>query len=108
MVVSATANKAVTLCESYTGGSETDWYLPSSWELNLLYNAAFVISEKLANDGLSATNPLHPGNVSPTFGNYWSSTEFDDTTAWGYSFFYGYSSNYTKTKTNSVRAVRTF
>ncbi len=36
---------AAGLCDIYTGGSQTDWYLPASWELNLLYDEAFMISK---------------------------------------------------------------
>jgi len=37
----ATATKAGTLCDSYSNGGSSDWYLPASWELNLLYNSAY-------------------------------------------------------------------
>lgn len=39
-----TANKAATLCDSYSNAGFTDWYLPAIWELNNLYNVAFVIN----------------------------------------------------------------
>jgi len=104
----ATANKAGTLCNSYAGGGFTDWYLPASWELNLLYNSAYVISDKLANDGNGATQPLHPENVAPTYGRYWSSTENFSSFAWYYNFIYGTSTYGNKNNTCRVRATRAF
>ena len=105
----ATPNKAGTLCNSYTGGGFTDWYLPSNWELHLLYNAAFVISDKLANDGDNTTQPLHPENAAPTYyGRYWSSNEENSTSAWNYSFYDEYMNYISKSSTYRVRAVRAF
>ena len=105
----ATANKAGTLCDNYTGGSQTDWYLPANWELNLLYNSAFYINKILENDGDGTTNGLNPENVAPTYGRYWSSTEHTMYLAWLYSFYDGNSySNVNKSATYRVRAVRAF
>ena len=105
----ATANKAGTLCDNYTGGSQTDWYLPAGWELNLLYNSAFYINTILENDGDGTTNGLNPENVAPTYGRYWSSTEHTMYLAWLYSFYDGNSySNVNKSATYRVRAVRAF
>jgi len=104
----ATANKAGTLCDNYTGGSQTDWYLPASWELNLLYNSAFTINTILENDGDGTTNGLNPENVAPTYGRYWSSTERISYNAWSYNFDYGDSGANYKNGTYRVRAVRAF
>jgi hypothetical protein len=104
----ATPNKAGTLCDSYTGGSQTDWYLPASWELNLLYNSAFSINTILENDGNGTTNGFNIENVAPTYGRYWSSTEFGSYFAWSYNFGYGVSDNFNKSSTYGVRAVRAF
>ena len=104
----ATANKAGTLCDNYTGGSQTDWYLPAGWELNLLYNSAFYINTILENDGDGTTNGLNPENVAPTYGRYWSSTENHSNIAWYYLFPNGYSNTSLKSSTYRVRAVRAF
>ena len=105
----ATANKAGTLCDNYTGGSQTDWYLPASWELNLLYNSAFTINTILENDGNGTTNGLNPEMVAPTYGNYWSSTENNSSSAWSYDFYNGNSLSYfNKISAFRVRAVRAF
>jgi len=104
----ATANRAGTLCSSYSNGGFSDWYLPANWELNLLYNSAYVISNILANDANGATQPLHPEYVAPTYGRYWSSTEYNSTFAWFFNFNVGLSSIFYKTGTYRVRAVRAF
>ena len=104
-----TANKAGTLCDDYTGSSQTDWYLPASWELNLLYESAFTINTILENDGNGNSHGLNPENVAPTFGNYWSSTEDGSYYAWYYYFNNGYSTiGSNKSSTFRVRAVRAF
>ena len=97
----ATAGYAATLCNNYTGGSQTDWYLPANWELNLLYNSAYLINKNLENDGDANTNGL-------SFGDYWSSTEYNKSNAWIYKFSYGNASVDGKSYAYRVRAVRTF
>ncbi|MGV6845233.1 MAG: hypothetical protein ACWA42_03800 [Lutibacter sp.] len=109
VTLDSTPNKAGTLCDSYSYGGFSDWYLPSSWELNLLYNSAYVISNILANDGNGSTNPLHADFVSPTYGKYWSSTEYDGDNA--RLFIFGDGSSAITGKLNSnyrVRAIRSF
>jgi hypothetical protein len=109
VALDATANKAGTLCDSYSNGGYTDWYLPALWELNLLYNSAYAISVKLANDGDPTTSPIHLGNVAPINGRYWSSTESDSGAFAKYPYFYfGHSSAGSKTSSYRVRAVRAF
>jgi hypothetical protein len=71
----ATPNKAATLCDSYSNDGFTDWYLPSSWELNLLYDATYIISIILENDGDPTTNSFYTEYQLPDYGKYWSSTE---------------------------------
>ena len=93
---------AAGLCDAYTGGGYTDWYLPSIWELNLLYNSGYIINYELNNDGDATTNGL-------TMSVYWSSTEQNATSAWNGYFVYGNSGGgFTKTTLNIVRAVRSF
>jgi hypothetical protein len=108
IVQDATANKAGTLCVNYTSDSQSDWYLPASWELNLLYNSAFRINTILENDGIGTTNGLNPENINPTYGHYWSSTEKGSNTAWNCGFNYGTSNYTTKANVHRVRAVRAF
>jgi hypothetical protein len=102
-------NKAATLCDSYSNDSFTDWYLPSNWEINLLYDASFLISKILENDGDPTTNPLNANNSLPIYGNYWSSTErVSGGLAWHYSFYRSQASNAGKSSLYRVRAIRRF
>jgi hypothetical protein len=104
----ATATKAGTLCDSYSNGGSSDWYLPTDWELNLLYNSVYLINTLLENDGIGTTNGLNAEYLAPTYGRYWSSTEDPGNFAWYYEVGSGYSDYSTKVKPWRVRAVRAF
>ena len=94
---------AATVCNEYsvTVGSVTygGWYLPSKYELNLMY------------ENIGPGNALGLGNIgdfTPFF--YWSSTERNNDSAWVQRFDDGnqsYGSKYYPI-TISVRAVRAF
>ena len=85
-IISTTAN------HSAAGKLFTDWRLPTKYELNLLY------LQKVAGTVGGFTNI-----------NYWSSTEFSETSQRYQDFNTGNSSYYTiKSYSNSVRAIRTF
>jgi hypothetical protein len=80
---------AAQLCANYQGGGYGDWYLPSKYELNLLYLQKNVVGG-FASD------------------RYWSSTEYSTGTAW-FQYFPSGSQNYsTKFPTIYVRAIRAF
>ncbi len=66
-----------------------DWYLPSKYELNLMFLRQGVI-----------------GNLAA--GNYWSSTESNNAQAWSQDFSSGLQSQSTKNNTYRVRPVRAF
>jgi hypothetical protein len=85
------------LCQDLNLGGKTDWYLPSKYELNLMY------------ENIGQGNVLGLGNVG-NFANYyyWSSTENDNYGAWTQSFFDGYQYNVYKYNADIVRAVRAF
>lgn len=82
---------AATVCNDYSvtveGVTYGDWYLPSIYELNLLYLQQAVV-----------------GNFG--FGFYWSSTEVDGINAW--ALIGGSLSQFPKSATCSVRAIRAF
>ena len=85
------------LCQDLNLGGKTDWYLPSKYELNLMY------------ENIGQGNVLGLGNVG-NFANYdyWSSTEADNNFAWFQYFFNGNQYSFWKSVTISVRAVRAF
>ncbi|MBT6705179.1 MAG: DUF1566 domain-containing protein, partial [Flavobacteriaceae bacterium] len=84
---------AATVCNEYSvtvgGVTYGDWYLPSKYELNLLY-----------------IERARVGNFLTSY--YWSSTEGGNNNAWGQNFVNG--NQYANNKANAdyVRAVRAF
>jgi len=93
--VNAPAAKA---CKDYTGGSKTDWFLPSKDELKLMY-------ENLAQKGLGGFKTDEGANGTHV---YWSSSQYNDIDAWPQSFSGGGQYDVYKTDPYSVRAVRAF
>ncbi len=84
----ATGNYASQICANYQGGSYGDWYLPSKYELNLLFQQKNVV-----------------GGFA---GFYWSSNEADDFDAWIQSFGGGGQTPISKQNPYGVRAIRAF
>lgn len=84
---------ASTVCNEYSvtvgGTTYGDWYLPSKYELNLLYLQRTVVG------GFAASI-------------YWSSTELNNGDAWTQLFTNGNQSNNVKFSNYYVRAVRAF
>ena len=89
---------AAKLCYDLNTGGFTDWYLPSKYELNLMYN------------NIGPGNLLGLGNVGGFFadGTYWSSTEEDNNDAWRQYCGSGGQFGSPKPATSYVRAVRAF
>jgi hypothetical protein len=86
----STGSYAAQLCANYQGGGYGDWYLPSKYELNLLY------LQKVAVGGFASAY-------------YWSSTENNSNYAWIQYFDDGYQSiGGSKDFTYYVRAIRAF
>jgi hypothetical protein len=82
---------AAQICANYTGGGYGDWYLPSKEEHYLLYQQRAAVG----------------GFVFNAY--YWTSTEFNSTTASTQSFsVLGTQFNTNKTSTWYVRAIRAF
>jgi hypothetical protein len=98
---------AAGLCRAYSApgdGGLNDWYLPSKDELNYLW-------ENLADsDGdNSNTGPTDPNNLGGfAINGYWSSTEYDNFSAWSQNFSTGSQYFYYKLNSTYVRAVRAF
>jgi len=92
-------SSAASVARAYAGGSNTDWYLPSLDELNLLYQNRFNV-----NKTLSVTSGAT--QIGQNF--YWSSTENINTDAWCLSFDIGDAYSISKYNTIYVRAVRYF
>jgi len=84
---------AATVCNEYSvtvgGVTYGDWYLPSKYELNLLYLQKDVVGGFANSD-------------------YWSSSDYDAFNAWSQYFSGGVQYNYFKSNTFYVRAVRAF
>ena len=89
---------AAELCLDLTLNSQSDWYLPSKYELNLMY------------ENIGQGNALGLGNVGGfASDNYWSSTEFDNFFAWFQNFISGIQNYFSKDYFDFyVRAVRAF
>jgi hypothetical protein len=89
----ATAGIAARLCDDYSSDGYSDWYLPSTGEMNKLY-----------------LNRVALGGFSSSL--YWSSTEDNSLSpglfATAVNLFGGTSGPYSKDLTANVRAVRSF
>jgi len=88
-----TGNFAAKVCSDYSvtadGITYGDWYLPSKYELNLLF---------FQKDNV--------GNFANNY--YWSSTEFSSLSAWCQNLSNGVQSNQNKSLPYVVRAIRAF
>ena len=86
------ATCAAAYCADLTSGGQSDWYLPSSGEMSLVYN---VVHLQLGVGGFASDN-------------YWNSSEDGANVGWTQSFYYGFQSNSTKSTTYRLRPVRRF
>lgn len=82
-------NVAAKICNDLIIDGYSDWFLPSRNELNLLYLQKDIV-----------------GGFANNF--YWSSTEYDNYSAWAQHFFNGHQDNNSKYPLAHVRAIRTF
>jgi hypothetical protein len=100
---------------AYSGGSQSDWYLPTTAELNLLCqwarNVAQSVTTRCTGGTLNTGTGLGGGFSCVA---YWSSSEGGAnltggaTTAWNQSFYDGYQGDYFKSSALYVRPVRAF
>lgn len=86
------AGFAAKLCNDLVSGGQSDWFLPSRDELNLMYKNMHLNSQ---------------GNFYTSAG-YWSSTESDNFYAWVFGFDIGSVDYGNKPDTFYVRAIRAF
>lgn len=85
------ASFAAKLCNDLVLGGQSDWFLPSRDELNLMYKNLHLNNQ---------------GNFPLAY--YWSSTEYHASHAFSFFFNGGTATNSYKSNTYSVRAVRAF
>jgi hypothetical protein len=93
-------SSAAKLCLDLESGGQNDWYLPAIDELSLLWHNRFNVNKALSTIG-GAT-------VLPNSVYYWSSTEYDATFVFSFTFYFGHQLSRDKTSTYRVRAVRAF
>ena len=92
-------SSAAKLCLDLVSGGQSDWYLPSIQELNMLWNNYYTVARVLSQ--ISGATQLYNNY-------YWSSSEYANYNAWTFSFGYGSTLNDYKNFTYYVRAVRAF
>ncbi|MBX9886530.1 MAG: DUF1566 domain-containing protein [Flavobacteriaceae bacterium] len=85
----STSSIAAKICNDLISGGYSDWYLPSYYELEKMYNNRNTI-----------------GGFSSTY--YWSSSQNTSTSAYSIYFFNGSTTSALKTSTAYVRAIRKF
>ena len=90
-------NYAAQVCANYQGGNYGDWYLPSLYECNLIF-------QNIGDENSGLGNPAGL-NVN---GYYWSSSEIDVDAAWRVHLYYGMEEWSGKQEQASVRAIRAF
>ena len=84
-------NSAKQLCDNYNEGGFSDWRLPTKDELQLIY----LLLHKRKIGGFASSI-------------FWSSTEFNKSSAWLQDFDNGLQDNYSTDNGCNVRAVRAF
>jgi len=94
------------LCQDYTNedydtGTFSDWYLPSVTELEKLWANIYEVQKALDSDEDDDTKVL-----KNEF--YWSSTESNQYTSWGFNFYNGNVYSNIKYSKGVIRAVRSF
>jgi hypothetical protein len=93
-------SSAAALCLNSTNSGQSDWYLPSIQELNMLWNNYYTVARSISQ--IAGATQL--GNNAPC----WSSSEDDANAARTFDFNYGAGNYYNKNDPYNVRAVRAF
>ena len=99
---------AAKLCLDYSYEGFNDWYLPSFWQLLMIYNSVYTINHVLINDGNPLSQPI--SSLQNEDAQYWSSTEnyIGNALKLGISKSYTSSEEETKTIVLRVRGIRSF
>ena len=110
--IASTNDYAAGAARSYTGGSKSDWYLPTSAELNLLCQWARGLSPDItsgcSNSGSLNSSTYGASSAEFTANTFWSSSETDARLAYRIHFG-GFSATYfSKDQLQRVRPVRAF
>jgi len=92
-------SSAAALCLNSTNGGQSDWYLPSIQELNMLWNSYYTVARSLSQIS---------GATQMQYTTYWSSSEDIYSTGWSFDFYSGFVFSNAKYNTVYVRAVRAF
>ena len=98
----ATDSIAADICANLDFNGFTDWFLPSKDELNLMWENLHRFGCSLDDSTCLTALGVFAGSL------YWSSSEFDDSNAWGQNFDRGFKFNTFKFNDNTVRAIRVF
>jgi hypothetical protein len=106
-----TNDYAAGAAHAYTGGSQNDWYLPTTAELNLLCRWARGVAPSVTTvcaDG-SLNSSTYGASSAGFIGTYyWSSSEIQNNMAWTQFFSGGGQTGVEKYAGSSVRPVRAF
>jgi hypothetical protein len=104
-------NYAAGAARAYAGGSKSDWYLPTTAELNLLCQWARGVAPSVTTACIGGTlNSATYGAGTAGFasGGYWSSSEYDASKPWYPNFANGFQNYGGKNNALPVRPVRAF
>ena len=104
-------NYAAGAARAYAGGSKSDWYLPTTAELNLLCQWARGVAPSVITrciDGTLNSATYGAGTAGFASGGYWSSSEYDASNAWYPNFNNGFQNYGGKNNALYVRPVRAF
>jgi hypothetical protein len=108
---SSSNNYAAGSARAYTGGTKSDWYLPTLVELNLLCQWAHGVApavETACTGGSNNSSTYGASSAGFAANGYWSSSERSATNAWAVAFGAPFQADGGKNLAISVRPIRAF